>query len=164
MYLCPGMDPRKNGHEASAYSAEFVCPVSSACSHAEGCEHHQERVMSDFFVSSPLAILHSICLAHICCSHLCRKQLHRKAVHGNLVGLAPEEGRCPWSSRSAQQQSLGELGWGGDSVQSRVCHKGKSSSFLMLSLEKLEVKPVTGCWKMQWNVYGLNTVYRMCLK
>lgn len=129
MDLCPEIHPRKNGHESSACLAELLfTQMSSTCGHAEGCQHHQEWVMSNFFFTATWP-LHFICLSQICCSLICTENgligLCWKAGHGSLVGLAPGVERCLWSNRSAeqQQQDFKRAGWGGDNFQSWVCHK-----------------------------------------
>lgn len=68
---CPEMDPRKNGHEASAYLAEFLFSRMSSwpgrrMSASPGLSH-----VKTFFFFSPLAILYSTYLSQMCCSLIC---------------------------------------------------------------------------------------------
>lgn len=114
MYLCPEMSPRTNGHEASASLAGVLFTQMSSWPCRRMSASPGTSCVRPFVFYSPLAIFYSICLSQIGCSLICAENrfigLCWKAGRGNLVGLAPGVGRCLWSSRSAEQQDLGELG------------------------------------------------------
>lgn len=155
MYLCPEMGPRKTGHQESAYLAEFVYPdefnlwLLRRMSASPGMSYVSFLVF--FFTAlRPYCIpsaYHKLLL-----SHLCRKQVHRAVLESRPwkpCGLRSWSGEVPVEQQicRAAAARFGRAGWGGDNVQSRVCHKRKYSLpilphcvyFWCFSLKKLEV-------------------------